>query len=168
MKPRAPELWRWTASPESDYHMVMSTTASSFYCHNCADGLGLLHGLSTPSTSPTLYQTMKAEKHARPLSLSTGVHSVLLSGSTDEYTNFENLAVLQGFLQIEPSGVRTLQYQTTAPIGIVYRGGAPYASADSFRRVLSTDFGRAHGYPVASSDWSGVRCNSCSLVLRSS
>ena len=152
---------------ESDYHIVMSTTASSFYCHNCADGLGLLQGLTTPSTSPTPYQVTKAEKHTRPLSLSTGVHSVLLSGSTNAYTSFENLAVREGFLEVEPPGVRTLQYQTTAPIGIVYHGGTPYSVADSFRRVLSTAPGRAHGYPVASSGWSGVRCNSCSVALSS-
>ena len=147
--------------------MMMSTTASNFYCHNCAGGLGLLQSLTTPSTSPTPYQVTKAEKHTRPFSLSTGVHSVLLSGSTNDYTSFEKLAVWEGFLEVEPSGVRTLQYQATAPIGIVYHAGAPYSVADSFRRVLSTDPGRAHGYPVASSDWSGVRCNSCSVPLSS-
>ena len=146
----------------------MPTAHSIFYCHDCADRLGLLTGLSAPSSTPTVYQVAKAEKHTRPLSLSTGIHSVLLSGSTNEYSYLENRAIQTGFLEVEPTGTWTLQYQTTGPIGMVYRGGSSDVVADSFRRVLSTDSGRAHGYSVPSSGWSGVRCHSCSVALTSS
>lgn len=152
---------------ETDYHLAMTTIGSSFYCHSCADHLGLLGGLHAVSSNPSAYQVEKAEKHTRPLSLSTGVHSVLLSGSTSEYEHLERVTVGAGFLELEPSGVRTLTYQTTGTIGVLYRGGSEYALADSFRRVLSTDPGRAHGYAVPSSDCMRFRCNSCSVALTS-
>lgn len=145
----------------------MITSESSFYFHSCADRLSLLGGMDAVTSNTSTYQGEKAVKHSHPLSLSTGLHSVLFSRSTSEYEHLGRLTVRTGFLELEPSGMRTLTYQTTGPIGMLYRGGSPYVLADSFRWVLSTDPGHAHGYAVSSSGYVVLRCNSCSVALTS-
>ena len=145
----------------------MFTAESSFYCHPCADNSGQLNGLHSLSSSPTNYQISKAEKHTRLLKFSTGVHSVLISGSTSDYEHLGRMAVEKGFLEIEPSGIRTLIYPTTDPIGMVYDNGCLESLANSFRWVLSTNSGRAHGYAVSSSDYMGRHCNGCAIALTS-
>jgi hypothetical protein len=155
----------YTDSLDGVAHMPF--TGSTFYCHACATRLGLLHGLHPASTAPSTYQQDKALKHTRPAVLSTGIHSVLNSGSTAEYDSLDRAAYDHGFLEIEKSGVRSLIVQTTAPFGTVYRGAIPAEAADSFRRVLSTDIGRAHGYPESSTSYSGAVCANCSISLTS-
>jgi hypothetical protein len=93
------------------------------------------------------------------------MHSVLDSGSTADYDRFDGLAFASGFLEVEPSGVRTLTYPSTGPIGTIYRNGVPYFPAENFRRVLSTDPGRAHGYAEASSNYVGAVCRVCGVKL---
>jgi hypothetical protein len=138
---------------------------STFYCRPCADRLNLMAGLSPPTTAPTANQVSKVEKHVRPLVLSTGKHSVLDSGSTADYDQFDSLAFAAGFLEIEPTGVRTLTYPTTSPIATVYLDGVPLGHATNFRRVLSTDPGRTHGYTELSSRYSGAVCAACGIKL---
>jgi len=145
----------------------MAFIGSTFYCRACADRRGLLGGLHPLSTAPSTYQQEKALKHTRPAAVSTGIHSVLNSGSTAEYQSLEQRAYDRGFLEVERSGVRTLIVQTTAPVGTVYRGAVAAEAADSFRRVLSTDSGKAHGYPESSTSYSGVACADCSISLTS-
>jgi len=147
--------------------LLMSYTGSKFYCHPCAERLALLGCLNEPTSAPSTFQVDKAEKHTRPLHISSGLHSVLRSGSTSEYEHLGKRAVEAGILEFEPSGVRTLIYPTTSPIGTVYRAGSPDDSADFFRWVLSTDSARAHGYPVPSSDYVGITCASCATALTS-
>jgi len=145
----------------------MSHTGSKFYCHPCAARLGLLGGLNEPATAPSTFQVDKTEKHTRPQNISSGLHSVLRSGSTSEYERLGKRAVEAGILELEPSGDRTLIYPTTSAIGTLYRSGSPNDSGDCFRWVLSTDAGRAHGYPVSSSDYAGIRCATCVTALTS-
>lgn len=146
---------------------LMSYTGSNFYCHPCAERLDLLGGLNGPTSAPSTYQISKTEKHTRPPSLSSGLHSVLHSGSTSEYEYLGKLAVRAGILELEPSGTRTLIHQATSPIGTLYRAGSSDVSANFFRWVQSTDFDRAHGYPVPSSDYAGVTCANCATALTS-
>ena len=143
----------------------MAYTGSTFYCRACADRLGFLTGLNPVSSSPSTYQGDKAVKHTNPTALSTGLHSVLNSGSTAEYRSLEQLTYNHGFLEVERSGVRTLILQTTAAIGTIYDNAARVGGADSFRRVLSTDSGSAHGYPESSTSYSGITCANCSARL---
>ena len=145
----------------------MTTTGPTFYCHSCADRLGLLGGLHPMSSSPSTYQYDKALKHTQPATLSTGAHSILNSGSTAEYQLLEQRTYQRGILEVEGSGVRTLILQTSAPLGTLYNNGAPAGIADSFRRVLSTDSGKAHGYPESSTNYAGIQCASCSNSLTS-
>lgn len=146
---------------------LMGHTGSKFYCHPCAEQLVLLGGLHKPTSAPSTFQVEKAEKHARPPYISSGLHSVLRSGSTTEYEHLGKLAVEAGILELEPSGARTLIYPTTTIIGTLYRAGSLDASADFFRWVLSTDSDRAHGYPVPSSDYAGIACANCATALTS-
>jgi len=143
----------------------MAFTGSTFYCRTCADSLGLLCGLHPLSSTPSTYQYDKAVKHSRPSALSTGLHSVLNSGSTAEYQSIDQQAYDRGFLEVERSGTRTLILQTTAPLGTLYNGGIAAGAADSFRRVLSTDSGKAHGYPDSSTNYAGIQCANCSIPL---
>lgn len=110
----------------------MTNIESTFYCHDCADALGLLRGLHPVSSSPSTYQYEKALKHTRPAALSTGDHSVLNSGSTAEYQSLEQLAYERGVLEVERSGVRTLIVQTSAVNGTLYNNGSPVGFNDSF------------------------------------
>lgn len=145
----------------------MAYSGSTFYCHGCAGSLGLLGGLQPVSTAPSTYQHDKAVKHARPAVLTTGTHSVLNSRSTAEYQSLEQQTFNHGFLEVEKSGTRTLILQSTGAIGAVYQNGALSGAADSFRRVLSTDSAKAHGYPDSSTNYAGIQCAHCSVSLTS-
>lgn len=143
----------------------MAYTGSTFYCRPCADGLGLLSGLQPVSTAPSEYQHDKALKHTRPQVLSTGAHSVLDSGSTTEYQSLEQRAFNAGFVEIEKSGTRSLILQTTGSVGALYVNGNPAGAVDSFRRVLSTDSAKAHGYLESSTNYAAIQCARCSVSL---
>lgn len=145
----------------------MAMTGSTFYCRACADRLGLLSGLHPVTSTPSTYQYDKALKHTQPTALSTGMHSVLNSGSTAEYQQLEQRAYEHGSLEVERSGVRALMLQTTTPAGTLYNNGVQAGFSDSFRRVLSTDVGKAHGYPESSTNYAGVLCVNCSISLTS-
>jgi hypothetical protein len=107
-------------------------SGSTFYCRNCADKLGLLSDLQPVTTAPSTYQIDKALKHTRPTALTTGIHSVLNSGSTADHQAFEQRTLDRGFVEFEESGKRALILQTTGNIGTVYQGGACAGAADSF------------------------------------
>ena len=145
---------------------ALSTTyGSAFFCHACADSRELLHGLHLTGTAPSSYQTQKARKHVGPASTSTGVNSVLNSGSTDEYDNLARWALQEGILEIEPNGARSLVHLSTGNLGTRFDAGVPKDGLDSFRWVLSTGSTLAHGYPVSSRQYSGVVCSSCGCAL---
>lgn len=145
----------------------MAFIGSTFYCRDCADSLGLLRDMHPTTSAPSTYQYDKALKHTRPSVLSSGEHSVLNSRSTTEYQSLEQQAYECGFVEVEVSGTRTLILQTTGSIGTLYRGGMPVHSADSYRRVLSTDCVKAHGYPQSSTNYAGIQCADCSILLTS-
>jgi hypothetical protein len=154
-------------SANTSNHLHMTMTERIYYCHACADQLGLLSDLHPVDSSPSTYQNDKAIKHTHPAVLSTGAHSVLNSGSTAEYQLLEQRAYKHGFLEIDGRGVRALISQTTAPVGTLYNNAVPAVVTDSFRRVLSTDSGRAHGYPDSSTNYDGIYCTNCLISLTS-
>lgn len=140
---------------------------STFLCHACADRRGLLCGLHASSSNPNAYQVGKAEKHTRPSSFSAGPHSVLESGSTSDYDMLAKRAIEVGYLEVEPSGARTLSYQAASPIGRLYRDGCESALCDTFRLVLSSASSGVHGYPAVSATEAEVRCGECSVKVTS-
>jgi hypothetical protein len=142
-----------------------STACSTFFCHACADSRGLLHGLHLTSTAPSNYQTEKARKHVGPTSTSTGLNSVLNSGSTSEYDDLALSALQKGILEIEPNGSRSLVYQSTGNLGTCSDAGSPKEYLDSFRWVLSSGSSLAHGRPVSSREYLGHICSDCGSTL---
>lgn len=140
---------------------TLSSAGSKFYCHACADGQGLLVGLHLTSSSPSSYQTEKAAKHSGPTSTSTGINSVLNSGSTSEYDSLAQLSLQNGFVEVEPSGCRSLVYVSTGYLGTQFNSTSPSLQLDSFRWVLSTESSLAHGRPDSSTRYSGVKCTGC-------
>lgn len=145
-----------------------STSAgSTFYCHACAGNLGLLNRLHLIGSSPSTYQTAKAAKHAGPTSTSTGVNSVLNSGSTAEQDYLARMALQEGFIEVEATGCRSLVYQTTCHIGTRYEATSPTLELDSFRWVLSTSYSLAHGYAESSTRYSDVTCAACGSAVTS-
>ena len=141
---------------------TLSTTyGSTAFCHTCADSRGLLSGLYLTSTAPSSYQMEKATKHAGPVSTSTGINSVLNSGSTVEYDNLARKALQEGILVIEPNGARSLVYLSTGNLGTHFDAGVPKDDLDSFRWVLSSGSTLAHGYPVSAKEYGGVLCSGC-------
>lgn len=149
----------------------MSTTSSTYgsesFCHACADGRGLLDNLYLTSTAPSSYQIEKARKHVGPASTSTGMNSVLNSGSTVEYDHLAHEALQNGILVIEPNGARSLIYLSTVNLGTRFEASSPKNSLDSFRWVLSTGSSLAHGYPVSSKEYSGLMCSGCGCAISS-
>lgn len=144
---------------------TLTTASSTFYCHVCADGHGLLSGLHLTSTIPSSYQTAKASKHSGPTSTSTGINSVLNSGSTVEYDQLARKALQEGFVEVEPSGCRSLIYKSTSHLGTQFNASVPSLQLDSFRWVLSTGSSLAHGYPLSSTQYSGVKCSGCGCAV---
>jgi len=138
-----------------------TTTGSAFYCHSCAENQGLLNGVNLTSTSPSTYQIDKAEKHSGPISTEKGYNSVLNSGSTAELDSLSRKALNEGFVEVEQSSVKSLVYQSTSIIGTGSNSSSPVRQQDSFRWVLSTDSSKAHGYPVESAKYKGVKCSKC-------
>ncbi len=146
----------------SSMSSMQSSIESTFYCHSCADDRGLLSGLHLVGQVPTTYQVDKARKHAGPASTSTTeLNSVLNSGSTGDLDRLAANALARGFIEIEPNGVRTLVYQSRGQIGTQFDARTPSLSLDCFRWVLSTDARQAHGYPVSSTQYGGVKCVGC-------
>lgn len=125
----------------------------------------MLNGLHLTSTSPSSYQTEKARKHAGPSSISTGINSVLNSGSTSEYDNLARRALHEGILEVESNGARSLVYLSTGNLGARFDAGAPKESLNSFRWVLSTGSSLAHGRPVSSTEYLGYVCSVCGRAL---
>ena len=146
---------------------LSSTTGSTYYCHECAERHGLLNGLHPPSTNPSSFQIVKARKHAGPTSTSTGINSVLNSGSTAEQDYLARRALEAGFLEVEANGCRSLVYQSSADVGTRFESATPTEQLDSFRWVLSTASTLAHGYPVSSAKYSGATCVDCSCSVSS-
>lgn len=142
-----------------------ATASSTFFCHACADSRGLLQGLHLTSTAPSSYQTDKARKHVGPTSTSTGINSVLNSGSTSEYDDLARRALREGILEVEPNGSRSLVYLSTGNIGMRFEASAPKESLDSFRWVLSSDSSVTHGRPVNSTEYHGHVCSVCGRTL---
>ena len=143
----------------------MTFRSSTFYCRSCADAGGHLAGLLVPSTARSAHQLSKEQKHTRPQTLSTGLHSVLVSGSTRDYQQLAERTFNEGFLEIEPRGTRALILQTTVQIGWRYKNRKPVIALDSFRWVLSTGATVAHGRPVSSTEYRNARCKLCGNVL---
>ncbi len=142
-----------------------STIVSTYFCNACADSHGLLNGLHLLSTAPSSYQIEKARKHVGPTSTSTGINSVLNSGSTSEYDNCARKALQEGILEIEPNGCRSLVYLSTENLGKRFDAGIPADRLDSFRWVLSTGSSLAHGHPVNSIEYNGLKCSVCGCAL---
>ncbi len=143
-----------------------STTISpTYFCHACADSRGLLNDLHLVSTAPSSYQIEKAKKHVGPTSTSTGINSVLNSGSTAEYDNLAHKALQKGILEIEPNGCRSLIYLSTENLGTQFDAAVPTQQLDSFRWVLSTGSSLAHGRPVSSKQYGGLTCSGCGCAV---
>jgi hypothetical protein len=145
---------------------MTSCTGSTFYCHICADGLGLFEGLHLTSINPSSYQTAKAVKHTGVTLSSTGINSVLNSGSTAEYDDLSRKALAHGFVEVEANGCRSVIYQSNRHIGTRHEAGVASAQLDSFRWVLSSASSLAHGRPDSSTSYSSAACAACgSLVI---
>ncbi len=138
---------------------------SSYFCNACASAHGLLAELRLPSASASPLQERKAQKHIGATIGSTGVTSVLDSGSTADLDKYTRLALAHGFLEVEIDGSRTLTYPTTGQIGTQFAAGAPGAALDCFRLVLSTASSLGHGYPVSSTQYAGAKCAQCGATL---
>ncbi len=149
----------------------MSTTthssSSTLFCHACADRHGLLSGLHVASTNPSTYQGDKAMKHAGPTSTSTGLNSVLNSGSTSELDYLARKALQEGFLEIERGGSRSLIYELTCYLGTQFNAATPGAQLNCFRFVLSSASSLGHGYPVSSTKYTGATCAGCGCAVSS-
>lgn len=144
-----------------------ASNGSTYYCHDCAEQRGFLNDLHLISTSPSSFQVAKARKHAGPTSTSTGINSVLNSGSTAEQDNLSRRALGAGFVEVEDNGCRALVYQSSACLGTRFESGVPTKPLDSYRWVLSTASSLTHGYPVSSTQYSGATCVVCSCAVSS-
>lgn len=144
-----------------------ATIGSMYYCHECAERHGLLNDLQLTGSNPSTFQIAKARKHAGPTSTTTGINSVLNSGSTAEQDYLSHKALEAGFVEVEANGCRALVYQSSAYIGTRFDSAAPTEQLDSFRWVLSTGSSLAHGYPVSSTKYSGATCVACSCSVSS-
>lgn len=144
---------------------TLDGAGSRFYCHPCADRLGLLVDLYATSTKPSSYQTAKASKHCGPMSTFSGINSVLNSGSTAEYDRLAQLALDGGIVEVEPNGCRSLVYKSSVYLGTQFNSTTPTLPLDSFRWVLSSGSSLAHGRPDSSTRYSGVKCMQCGCLL---
>lgn len=144
-----------------------TTIGSTFYCHRCADSLGLLSGLHLTSTSPSDYQIQKATKHLGPSSTFSGVNSVLNSCSTGEVDRLSRKALEEGFLEVEPNGCRSLVYQSSCNVGTEFHSTEPTIPLDSYRWVLSTSSSLAHGRPDSSTRYEEIKCSLCGSAVTS-
>lgn len=146
---------------------TLSSTGSTYYCHECANSHGLLNDLQLTSTNPSSYQSEKASKHSGPTSTSTGLNSVLNSGSTTEYNQLARKALQEGFVEAEANGCRSLTYKSTGYLGKKFNAGIPECELNAFRWILSSSSSLAHGYPVSSTLYSGIKCSCCGHALTS-
>jgi hypothetical protein len=127
----------------------------------------MLSGLSLTASSPSTYQTDKAHKHAGPTSTYDGINSVLNSSSTAEIDYLSRRARQDGVLEIKATGCRSLILFAHNYIGTEFNSRTPTRPLDSFRWVLSTSSSMAHGYPVSSTKYTGIKCAACGSAITS-
>ncbi len=137
---------------------------STYYCHLCALGLGLLQNVFTSDPLQSPYQYGKFQKHTE-LSTSYSLQSVFGSTSTGEYADYVVRAGSSGAVEIDDRGRRNLIVLATSPTGVEYRHGVKRATADAVKVVLSSAADQVHAFPFSFSNAHTERCLNCGAAL---
>jgi hypothetical protein len=106
------------------------------------------------------YQLDKFVKHTVP-DAKYPVQSVFDSASTAAYANFVCNAAAGGAVEYDAQGRRNIIWTAGSPTGFEFRRGILRRPHDAVKLVLSSDTGRIHAYPQASSDFQAAKCALC-------
>ena len=135
-----------------------------YYCHDCADVLGLLQDYPVQPSIGTTYQQDKYFKHTVP-STQYPLQSVFTSPSTEEYGQYIVDASSAGSVEIDDMGRKNIIFVVGANSGFRYEYGQLKKPLDAVKIVLSSSTGKIHAYPEGSTSFSTQRCAKCGSLI---
>lgn len=135
---------------------------SEYYCHRCA----LAQPLFTPVQVDALnltgsqYQLEKFVRHTMPTDYS-GLLSVFDNPAYDKYKGFTVNGSASGSVERDDKGRTNIVWYAGQNIGVTYRDGVFFTTADTVKVVLVNNQIRIHSFPVDSFKYEKKKCKIC-------
>ena len=139
---------------------------ADYYCHECAGAIGMVTPINseTLSLTGTSYQFDKYIKHTMPVS-AAGKVSIFDDPDYEKIRNYTVTAALSGAAEIDSKGRVNLIWYAGEGVGVTYRDGAYYATANTIKVVFHDDQYKIHTFPVGSQIEQMRECKQCGKVI---
>ena len=133
---------------------------SNYYCHNCAEILGLLPVNVVSNYTGSFVQLDKFIKHTMPTT-SFIINSIFQSNDYVQYKDYMVNSILSGSVEIDNLGRMNIVWIAGEKTGATYVNGSFITDNNSIKVVKSSDCNEIHGYPTSSADLELKICSNC-------
>ena len=138
--------------------------AKRYYCHKCAQQLGLTNDLPTGKVIQTPYQYNKYLKHTVEGS-TYRIHSIFSDPSTSAYADHIVNAMCEGAVEIDDFGRKNIIWCAGRHTGFRYESGKLIRPSDAVKVVLSSDINLVHAFPENSTTFNTEACSECGNLI---